>query len=387
MPSSSPPLLPRTVGIFVSSLDGGGVTWAMFRLAQGLKRAGLSVSFFAAKNKGALKEAVAREFEIVDLRARSSFLSFPALTKALATRKPDIFISNILQGNLASVLARFLARLLAHAPTRLILIDHALISNELSLCPRPKELVERFLLPFFYARADKIVAVSNAARQDTLRVARLRPSKVEVIHNPVIPYDFDSLCEAEISHPWLKDKTEPVVLGLGRLNPEKGFADLIKAFALVRRSKKARLVIVGEGALRARLSALADELGLGDCVSLVGYQTPVFPWIKKADLLVQPSLSEAFGNTIVEALACGTPVVSTRSGGPCEILEEGRYGRLVPAGQPSALAAAMIEALDEKEDASLLRARGLSFSIDGATKNYLNLFRRLLEEKRETRRE
>jgi glycosyltransferase involved in cell wall biosynthesis len=173
------------------------------------------------------------------------------------------------------------------------------------------------------------------------------------------------------AHPWLTAGGPPVVLGVGRLTAQKDFATLIGAFALVRKRRSARLLIIGEGEERARLLGLVSLLGLRDSVDLPGFEPNPLPSMRAAHLLVMSSTWEGFGNVLVEALYCGTPVVSTDCPhGPREILADGDYGRLVPVRDREALAVAILDTLDEAPDRQKLQRRAADFSVERSGDRY-----------------
>jgi glycosyltransferase involved in cell wall biosynthesis len=169
-----------------------------------------------------------------------------------------------------------------------------------------------------------------------------------------------------------------VILGVGRLSPEKDHATLIRAFARVRAKRSARLMVLGTAAAEseyaAGLKTLARELDVGDDVAMVGFTHNPFAYMSRAEVLVLSSLYEGLGNVLIEALACGTPVVSTDCpGGPREILDHGRFGPLVPVGDDVALAEAIGSAIDDPPPPDRLHARAQLFRVDRAVDNYLRL--------------
>jgi glycosyltransferase involved in cell wall biosynthesis len=166
-----------------------------------------------------------------------------------------------------------------------------------------------------------------------------------------------------------------VIVATGRLAPQKNFPLLLQAFALLRRQRPARLLILGEGRLRPQLEALIAELGLGEDVALPGFVTNPYAAFARASLFVLSSDYEGLGNVLIEAMACGCPVVSTNCpSGPAEILEGGRLGELVPVKDAAALSAAMLRALDTpRASADALRRRGAYFSQERSAERYLEL--------------
>ena len=230
------------------------------------------------------------------------------------------------------------------------------------------------LTPLLYRRADKVVTVSHAVAVETSIIAHIPQQKIDVIYNPVIPYDFEQLTQGDPDQQWLLEHDKPVVLAIGRLVPEKDFITLIEAFAIVRSKKDARLIILGDGPERKNIEAAIARHSLQDCVELSGFRSNVFPWLRSADLLVLSSITEALSAVLIEALACGTPVVSTDCGGPAEVLENGRYGILVPLKDPQMMAEAIVKTLEARHDRDLLRQRGHYFSVDKAAVSYEKLF-------------
>jgi glycosyltransferase involved in cell wall biosynthesis len=164
----------------------------------------------------------------------------------------------------------------------------------------------------------------------------------------------------------------PVILGVGELCARKDFGTLIRAFALVRRERPARLVILGKGRQREKLEALARELGVGADVSLPGFVNNPYPYMKRASLFVLSSAYEGFGNVLVEALATGTPVVATDCpSGPREILEDGRYGPLVPVGDVRRLASSILDTLAHPPEPPLLVQAAERFRVESSAVQYL----------------
>jgi glycosyltransferase involved in cell wall biosynthesis len=237
------------------------------------------------------------------------------------------------------------ARRAARVRTRLIVSER----NTLSLARHGstfRQWLRPRLIGRFYRWADGIVAVSGGVADDLSVATGLPRDRIEVIHNPVITPRLKEMAEERIAHPWFEPGQPPVVLALGRLAPQKDFATLIRAFAQVRQDRSARLLILGEGPERAALESLVRDLALETDVGLPGWVTNPYPFMVRADLFVLSSKWEGLPGVLIEALYCGVPVVSTDCpSGPSEILEGGKYGRLVPVGDVEALAGAIGEGL------------------------------------------
>jgi glycosyltransferase involved in cell wall biosynthesis len=221
--------------------------------------------------------------------------------------------------------------------------------------------------------ADRIVSVSRGVAEDMASCAGYRRDRIEVIPNPVVSRDLTELAAAEIDHRFFNSAI-PVVVGVGRVVAEKDFATLLRAFQHLRKKRAARLALIGDGPLRESLEETATVLGVRDDVAFLGFRTNPYPFMKRAAALVLPSRYEGFGNVLVEALALGTSVVSTNCPhGPAEILDRGRFGLLVPVGDPKAMASAMEQILDHPAPIGLSLERASWFTVSRISRRYLEL--------------
>jgi glycosyltransferase involved in cell wall biosynthesis len=203
---------------------------------------------------------------------------------------------------------------------------------------------------------------------DMIRTSHVPRHLARVIYNPVITPQIAPLASEPVDHPWFASGEPPVVLGMGRLTTQKDFPTLLQAAAQLRRDREFRLLILGEGEDHDQLERLIRELGLTHVASLTGFVKNPFAYLARASLFVLSSAWEALPTVLIEALALGTPVVSTDcQSGPREILDGGRYGRLVPVGDVHALSQAMAETLAvprTRVPAEALRAYTLEFAVD-----------------------
>jgi glycosyltransferase involved in cell wall biosynthesis len=226
----------------------------------------------------------------------------------------------------------------------------------------------------FFPWADGVVAVSNGAADDLAQFAGLKREMISVIYNPVTS-DESTPPSVAPSQPqsWCSGGHRRI-LAVGTLKEIKDYATLLKAFALLRKRVDARLLILGEGECRSDLEIQARALGIADAVLMPGFVKDLSPYYRHADLHILSSTGEGFGNVVVEALAAGTPVVSTDCpSGPREILCDGKFGRLVPVGDSVALATAMEESLSATHDTAALQARAQDFLIVKAVDQYEKL--------------
>jgi len=360
------------LALFLPSLTAGGAEQVMVTLAGELVAAGESADLVLASSEGPLRRRVPETVRLVDLRAGRTLTSLPALAGYLRRERPQALLAAMDHANLVALAARTLARV----PTRVVPSVHSLPSRNLGRSPRMRDRLIRRLLGRVYRATPCLVAVSTAVAQELETLLGIPPERIRVIPNPVVTRDLRSLSEAPSPHPWLNPGEPPLVLGVGRLSPVKDFATLIRAFGRVRESRPARLVVLGEGPERGELEALVRYLALQRHVALPGYTDNPYPWMRRASVLALSSRWEGLGNVLIEAMACGTPVVSTRCpGGPAEILGNGRFGELVPPGDPDALADAILRTLASPPDPDLLRARAAAFSAPAAASRYLQLLK------------
>jgi glycosyltransferase involved in cell wall biosynthesis len=230
------------------------------------------------------------------------------------------------------------------------------------------------LLRRTYPEADRIIAVSRGVADDLRTLVRLPPELVTTAYNPVVDSELAKKADAPIDHPWFVPGAPPVIIAVGRLTEQKDFPTLLRAFARVRAQRQARLLILGEGELRRKLEALACELGVDQDVSLSGFMSNPFAYMARAAVFVLSSAYEGLPGVLIETLACGCPVVSTDCpSGPAEILKNGQYGRLVPVGDPAAMAQAILSTLEAPPDRGLLQKRASLFSVDRAIEQYLEV--------------
>jgi glycosyltransferase involved in cell wall biosynthesis len=221
-------------------------------------------------------------------------------------------------------------------------------------------------------RADGIIAVSGGVADDIAAITGISREKIHVAPNPVITAELGQLARRPPDHPWLTDKACPVIVGAGRLGRQKNFALLIRAFALVRRQRPVRLIILGEGRRHQKLLGLAAELGVAADVSLPGFNDNPYTCINNADVFVLSSRWEGSPNILTEAMALGTPVVATDCpSGPAELLHGGRVAPLVAMDDADGMATAIIAMLDAPPTAETLSAAVSRYTVENSSALYL----------------
>jgi glycosyltransferase involved in cell wall biosynthesis len=359
----------RSIAFFLPSLCGGGAERVIVNLAGGMTERGLPVDLVVAAAEGVFLGQLPPAVRLVDLRASRVLRSLAPLTGYLRRERPRVLVSSMGHANLVALWAARLAR----RRTPVVVTVH----NTLSQTSREQGWLAGGLWPrllrIFYPWAASIVAVSRGAADDLARTSGLPRDRVEVVYNPVITPAMLALARQAPDDPWFTPGQPPVILGVGRLTRQKDFATLIRAFAEVRRRRAGRLMILGEGEDRPALEALVNELGLGEDVALPGFRENAMAYMAASAVFVLSSAWEGLPTVLIEALAAGTPVVSTDCpSGPREILREGRLGGLVPVGDATALAGAIVDVLNRPK--AIVPPDALTpFTRDAAIDHYLRL--------------
>lgn len=355
------------VAIFLPSLGEGGIERVYLNLARAFVRAGFRVDLIVAQRCGARQSEVPSGVRVVDLDAhrRGTLWLVPGFLRYLRGTCPRA----VLACSGLNLLAVWTKLYLSSRPVVVITVHNTLSVQFANLGHRHRAILPP-VLATFYPRADAIVAVSNGVAEDLCRFLGLDRARIEVLHNPVVTEDLFARMEEPLEHCWFREVEPPVVLGVGSLIPRKDFATLLRAFALVRRQCRARLVILGEGDEREHLERLVRELGLEADVQLPGFVNNPYPYFRLASLFVLSSRWEGLPTNVIEALACACPVVATDCPGAREILEDGRHGRLVPVGDVEAMAQAMLETLDEPPTRERLQQRAMEFHVDRIVARY-----------------
>lgn len=358
------------IAIFLQNLAGGGAERMMLHLASGLAQRGIAVDLVVVRAEGEYIPAIPNNVRLVNLRLRRTLLSIPSMVRYLQKERPAAVLSALVHVNIAAVLA---ARLSGRSQ-RIVVSERNTISIDSMTTPTLGVRIAHWLVPWLYPRADAIVAVSAGVAEDLASFCGMALERITVINNPVVTPNLAALAQEAVDHPWLATTGPPVILGVGRLAFQKNFQILIEAFARVLSVRPARLIILGEGPQRPELEAQIRRLQLFDSVALPGFVSNPYSYMSRASVYVLSSRWEGSPNALVEAMACGTPVVATdcRSG-PAEILAGGQYGHLVPVADANALAKAIIETLENPASDAILRQRAADFNLEHAVDQYLEV--------------
>lgn len=356
------------VALLLPDLRGGGAERVSINLANELVARGYSVDMVVMRAAGKLMPLLDPKVRVVDLGAARMRGVFLPLVRYLRETQPSSLLACMWP---LTVIASCAA---SSSKTRLVVVEHTTLSVAERSRDRFHNLILKTTMRLLFPRADGVVAVSQGAADDLAGIAQLPRERVVAIYNPIVGGAKAARTE-EIpeSLDW-SNGPHHKILAVGTLKAIKDYATLLQAFALLRRNVEARLLILGEGEERGRLEQMIQELGIGADVCLPGYVSSTEAYFQMADLHVLSSVGEGLPTVIVEAMEQGVPVVSTDCpSGPREILDNGRYGALVPVSDPNALARAMQDALMRTHDTAALKARAADFSVGKAADAYLDL--------------
>lgn len=357
------------IALFVPAMDDGGAQVVFAQLASVWAAKGHSVDLVTARSGGENLHRLDRRVRFVDLGASRTLTALHPLARYLRRTRPTILMSAIEHGNIIAHWAHRLAR----TDTRHVCSAHNHIGPLIRPPGRLQAMAGRMLVSA-YRRADGVLAISRAVGSDVAESTGLDARDIRVIHNPLAPSRILESASEPVSFP----EQRPVFVGVGRLEEVKDWHTALLGFARVRAVRGGRFLLLGQGSQRAALGELVRRLGISDAVDFLGYRQNPYPWMARADAVVQTSQREGFGMVIAEALALGTQVVSTRAGGgPEEVLGHGAFGHLAEVGSADSVAAAMLRALDAPIPRERLLERAATFDAETIAERYLTWFEEL----------
>lgn len=360
--------------IFIPSFGNGGVERMLVNLSNGLVRSGAKVTFVLKNSHGVFLDRLEPAITPIVLRSADDRSLTRELVALLRERSPAVVMSAKERDDRIALAAK---RQLGDAAPRFFLrVGTSIRSREQDRSfLSPKSWLQRRTLKRMYAQCEGLLANSDGVARELIEYGGVTPERVHIVPNPTVTADLELLAREPVDHPWFAPNQPPVILGIGRLSRAKDFSTLIRAFAELRKDRHCRLVILGEGGQRASLEDLAARLGIAEHLELPGFVTNPFSFLARASLFALSSQREGCPNVLVEALALGTPSVATDCpSGPREILDQGRYGPLIPIGDAQGLAAAMATVLDDPLPSATLRAAVGRFSLENSSRAYLRAF-------------
>lgn len=359
--------MPESLYIFRPTLGTGGADRVTLSLLRHLPRNTFSPTLVLMRKEGELIGELPSQVPLVTLGARSLWTAWLPLARLIRKSPPDVLFSTSSGANVIAALAH----LIAGSSSRLVLSERNVLRTELSW----KKKLQRWLKGALYPRADRITTVSQGVKEELASELSLDPTRLAVVYNPVVGEGLEKQANEPVRHPWF-DQEIPVILSVGRLVPEKDHATLLRAFARLLSDREARLLILGEGPLRGELEELARRLGVDPAVSMPGFVLNPFKYMARSTLFVLSSRFEGLPGALIQAMACGVPVISTDCPfGPAEILQPADSGLLVPVGDPGRIAEEMRRLLADPELSRRLaehgRAAAQRFTTEAVLGNYV----------------
>lgn len=355
----------KRIALFLPNMSGGGAEQVALTSAKDLIKRGHEVDLVLVRAEGALLPLLPSAVRVVDLNARRMVASLAPLARYLRERKPDALHAVMWPVTIVAILAHRLAR----SRALLMVSDHTTLSRHVRSWGQ--RAILRWTTSFFYPMADFRVICSSQAADDLATLSGISRGRFEVLYSPFSPPEIIRT-NSDAERLW--GDCEQRIITVGSMKQEKNQALLLRAFAQLGGHPKAKLMILGEGQLRPALEQLAAQLGVADRVLMPGFAIDPWPYLASADLFVLSSDYEGFGIALAEAMYAGLRVVSTDCmSGPSEMLDSGRYGRLVPCRDAAALAEAIEKALAEPAKPERMRARAISMAGQNMIARYSEL--------------
>ena len=350
------------------SLHVGGAEMVVIRLLEGMVAKGVKIDLVLATSYGELRNSIPEEVNVIDLNCSRTIYSVFKLARYLKNKKPAKLLSHLQRANRIAILGKIISRV----NTEIYLVSHTTVSSANKNSSFVHKLLSIISYKILYKKATKLIHVSNDAARDLEKELRLVKDSISVIYNPIVTKSMLNGIHNSPPHPWLKNKSKPVVLSAGGLRPVKRFDILIDAFYEMQKNIDAKLILLGDGELRGELIKRISYYKIDDKVYLPGYVDNVYDYMAYATVFVLSSQREALPTVLVEAIACGCTVVSTDCRyGPSEILDDGKYGFLVPVNDHLQLSKTIEKAINNPLSKNKLKNRAKDFTVEQSTDNYL----------------
>ncbi len=349
----------------------GGIGRVIVNLANEFSDMGFRVHLLLERPVGPFLKLLRVEIQVISLPSTHQISGIPFLISYLLRHRPSVLITPVVQHTVLALLARRITRV----KTMIFPTVHSTYSRKFENLKASKRIKRLNKIRKYYPQCDGIICVSGGVKEDFCSLTGIHPELITTIYNPVVNSQLYKMAEEPVEHPWFNAGQPPVIISVGRLEEAKNFSLLIDTFEIVRKRKRSRLVIVGEGSERKALEQLISSSPHQSDIQLVGNQNNPYKFVKRAKLFVLTSFWEGLPTVLIEALALGTPVVSTDCpSGPREILENGRFGPLVPIGTATDLAESILKILDHPTPSNLLVDGADRFNAHHIGTKYLGLF-------------
>ena len=361
------------ITIILPSLEIGGAEKLTINLINNWINQGYEIELLLMKKEGPLlKELNNQKIKIFNLNSKKMLSAFLPLYKFFKQNQIDIVWGNMWP--LTSII--IFAWILSGKKGKLFVTEHNPLTYEISQYSKSKEFILRFIFALSYRNATGISTVSKGIKNNLSKLAFINKNKIKVIYNPVAIGNDKIKQLFNFKEKLWNSKYSTKLLSVGNLKFQKNHKLLINAFSKLPKNLNSQLIIIGDGPYRKELEHLINNLKLSKRILLIGHKNNPYPWYNSADLFILSSNYEGFGNVLVEALECGLPIVSTNCFcGPKEILENGKYGKLVEVNNVNDLKNGIIEQLNKKHDKKKLIQRSQDFLISKISDEYLSFFK------------
>ncbi len=356
----------KKIFFLVPSFRGGGAERIVLNLVNNLDKTKFEVGLITISGEGEYKNLLSKEVEHFNLGKKKARQAIFSLIKLLKKEKPDVVMGAVIQSTIILYLTSFFI------PKGIKIMNR--LENFYSKTVKGQKFVQKMLFQRALEKSNHIITISNEMEESLRKNIKISKGQIKTIYNPIDLEHIKKAAQEEVSNDL--PESGPIVVSCGRLTEQKGFEYLIKAFQKVKNNySDAQLLILGQGELKDSLQELARSLDIKDSVHFLGFKENPFKYIARADIFVLSSLWEGFGNVLVEAMACGTPIVSTDCpSGPKEILENGENGKLVKTEDVGSLADGIVDLLKDKDLQEKYkesgRRRAQDFSVDKIIKEY-----------------
>lgn len=355
----------------------GGADRVTLILLQHLDRREFEISLVLMRKEGAYLSDIPVDIHVINCNSKNLWHFLFPLRSVIRREKPDILFSTCGGANMPLSVLTFLS------PFRKW---KAILSERNVLFHPGKNQIKRYVMIFtkalFYRFADVITAVSEGVKIELSKLLFLRQSDILVVDNPVIDASLNSLSAEPLSHPWFsKEREIPVILHVGRFVHQKDHTTLVKAFRILLNQKRARLFLLGDGPLKSKIESLVKELDIAKEVTFGGFDINPFKYMAACDVFVMSSIHEGMPGVLIQAMACGAPVVSTNCPtGPDELVSS-ENGFLVPVQDESALASGLLKMLnllpEVRKSMGLAGQKSVTrFEVEKAIDSYVKAIRR-----------
>lgn len=332
------------VSFFLQDLDGGGAERAIIGLADEVSRVGHEVDLVVGYADTDYRSEVTQRVNLVDFGSRSPLVVFPKLVGYLRACPPQVIMSAL---DLANIMMIMATTLVGYEGRRVI-SQRSMLDTSLRDLNRVRRWLTWLLMGACFPRADAVISNSHSAAFELEEKLSIPNHKIFAIQNAINVDRISQLAQVPLNEPFTLAEHEPLVVTVGSLTKGKDMVTLIKAFSVVHASRPSRLILIGKGPERPSLEALIKSLDLEGVVYLAGFDANPYKWIRAASVFVSSSTKEGFPNVIAEALAMDCPIVATDCpGDTAELLGHGKWGRLVPVGDPAIMAEAILSTLDD----------------------------------------